>query len=122
MLGNTQRHHGYQLMPTRAKQPCGKPGCRNLTNTNRCEEHAVSHVSGTTKERGYSGQHVRWRRMILNRDKHQCQSCGRPGSVADHIKPMSTFRIKSDSFTMANGQTLCVQCHNKKTALERARQ
>lgn len=105
-------------MPTKAKQPCGYPGCRNLTTTARCEQHPKGHVSGTTKERGYSGLHTKWRRMVLNRDKHQCQSCGKPGHVADHIIPIRQFERREDAFTLDNGQTLCVSCHGKKSRRE----
>lgn len=118
MLGEAIFHNRYIVMPTKAKQPCGYPGCGNLTDGARCEQHPKGHVGGTTKERGYSGLHPKWRNLILHRDKHQCQECGEPGNVADHIIPKRTFTNPIDAFTLENGQTLCLSCHGKKSRRE----
>lgn len=76
-------------------------------------------VRGTRQERGYGAEWERLRRRILERDEGLCQPClerGRPtvGTQVDHILPKS----RGGTDDLANLQTICLACHNAKTARE----
>ena len=69
---------------------------------------------GTNKQRGYDEQ---WNRVSrLKRDRQPiCEVCGdAPAVDVDHIKP---FRGIADPLRLDwdNLQSICRQCHNKKT-------
>lgn len=56
-----------------------------------------------------------WRAEVFERDHYTCVKCGQVGGQlnADHIEP---FAINIDlRFDIENGQTLCIECHKKKT-------
>jgi 5-methylcytosine-specific restriction endonuclease McrA len=82
-------------------------------------------------QRGYcSPAHKRWRMSVLIRDAFQCRECRRVCSDpreahADHISPVvhGTERCESgcSRYDVANGQTLCIRCHAKKTLAEQKR-
>lgn len=57
------------------------------------------------------------RRRVLKRDDRTCQSCGAEGGTleVDHITPISEG---GHPFDPGNLQTLCVDCHQEKTAEE----
>jgi 5-methylcytosine-specific restriction protein A len=107
-------------MPSLAKRPC--PRCRRVlvpadtlcercqTNRNREREH---YREG--KRYTHTARHRRWRAAVLANDP-LC-SCGQGATVADHIKPLS----QGGDYSLANGQGLCVRCHNRKTAREQPR-
>lgn len=66
--------------------------------------------------------HKAWRAAVLLRDNWQCCSCGRicggrGEAQADHIVPMTNG---GERYAIANGQTLCRNCHSRKTARENA--
>jgi 5-methylcytosine-specific restriction protein A len=69
---------------------------------------------GTKRVRGYTLQKIRNR--ILLRDTYTCRSCGRVSSdlEIDHIVPLYLGGQESD----ANRQSLCRECHQKKTDRE----
>lgn len=66
------------------------------------------------------------RRKVLERDNYECQECKKNGRVLTyahkpdkqkvleihHIKPLETN--PEMAFEMANLETLCIKCHNKK--------
>lgn len=55
-----------------------------------------------------------WRKAVMRRDKYTCVFCGdnAGGNLeADHIKPRVLF--PELTFDLANGRTLCKQCHQK---------
>lgn len=56
-----------------------------------------------------------WRQEVFERDLYTCKNCGKRGGKleADHIKPFSTH--PELRFELANGQTLCEECHEQKT-------
>jgi 5-methylcytosine-specific restriction enzyme A len=74
-------------------------------------------------QRGYCDkQHRAWRLAVLTRDAWQCRECGRVcadkrEAHADHI-----IRIADGGgrYDLANGQTLCVRCHGRKTRAEQS--
>ena len=116
-------------MATSAPRPCTYPGCRELTQTGRCEAHVKQAQSfrddrrGKTAERGYGG---RWRkaRESFLRSHPLCVECERSGLVAaatvvDHIIPHKND--KALFWDHSNWQPLCKPCHDSKTAREDGR-
>lgn len=63
------------------------------------------------------------RPLVLERDQWRCVYCKRPvnhDSVRiDHLRPVSRFKRPVDANTLDNLQTLCIECHNAKTELDR---
>lgn len=61
----------------------------------------------------HSSEMIEWRKSVFERDNYTCQECGQRGGElnAHHIKPFAFF--KELRFDLNNGQTLCVDCHNK---------
>lgn len=55
------------------------------------------------------------RKYVFERDKYQCQSCGKKQNETnlniDHIIPLA----RGGSNDISNLQTLCFQCNSKKT-------
>lgn len=71
----------------------------------------------TAHQRGYGARWRRLRDMVLKRDHYICQSCGEPSGWSahvDHIQPRSV----GGPDTLENLQTLCHDCHNRKTKQE----
>jgi 5-methylcytosine-specific restriction protein A len=73
--------------------------------------------STVERKRGYSG--VKDRNRIRKRDCGLCQECKRQGRVAaghqvDHIIPLWAGGSDEDN----NKETLCIPCHDAKTARE----
>lgn len=71
-------------------------------------------------DRGYGSEWDKLRKRILTRDKHLCQECKRNGRIAtgnhvDHIVP----KAKGGTDAEGNLQTLCLTCHEAKTAREK---
>ena len=71
--------------------------------------------------RGYCDRsHRAWRLAVLTRDAWTCcdcrRVCGGPKEAqADHIVPI---RKGGERYDLANGQTLCIVCHGRKTHRE----
>lgn len=65
-------------------------------------------------------EHRNWRRAVLSRDGFACVKCGAAGHgvrlIADHIRELEDGGAPLD---IANGQTLCLACSNRKTAVSR---
>src|SRR5215211_3929971 len=70
---------------------------------------------GRPWERFKNPEYLAWRRAVLERDGYVCQQCGRQckkyerGLAAHHIKPYAEF--PELRYEIANGLTLCRQCH-----------
>jgi 5-methylcytosine-specific restriction enzyme A len=112
-------------MPERAKRPCNKPGCPNLTDARYCDDHAkaaqsqINRWRGSAHQRGYDRRWQAVRVQALRRDKYLCQRCLKdsrvtPATMVDHIIPIvvdPTLRLALD-----NLQSLDDACHALKTA------
>ena len=64
-------------------------------------------------------EYKNWRRAVFARDDYRCMFCGERGIElqADHIYSWKEFpRLH---YKLENGQTLCRNCHIKKTSYER---
>jgi 5-methylcytosine-specific restriction endonuclease McrA len=69
-------------------------------------------------QRGYCDKrHRAWRRAVLTRDAWACVVCGKIDNAnhADHVVPVLNGGSRYD---VANGQTLCIVCHGRKTRHE----
>lgn len=51
------------------------------------------------------------RMRVLRRDGFKCQECGSRASEVDHIRP-------GDDHSLSNLQSLCSDCHSKKSSQE----
>jgi len=55
----------------------------------------------------------------LFRDGYRCRQCGtrvtHETSESDHIKPVSSFASYTQATHLLNLQTLCLECHKRKT-------
>ncbi|MEY9097015.1 HNH endonuclease [Paenibacillus sp. RC84] len=113
-------------MPLKAKKPCAKSGCRNLSTEFYCEEHRAEVKKqaewerGTAAKRGY-GHKWRLARAGYLRKHPICVHCHNndrlnAATVVDHIIP---HRGDKELFWKRdNWQPLCASCHSIKTATE----
>jgi 5-methylcytosine-specific restriction protein A len=114
-------------MPSTAPKPCTQPGCGVLVRDGsaRCEAHKVlagrfaDKRRGSRHQRGYGTAWDRTRARILRRDAGLCQPCSRAGRVTaatevDHIVNKARGGDDGDD----NLQSICVDCHRRKTAAE----
>ncbi len=109
-------------MPMKPMRPCSYSGCPELTRERFCDKHkrTIDTMRGTATERGYD---ARWRKARLRylRQQPLCAECDRQGrlsaaTVVDHKVP---HKGDDDLFwNTDNWQSLCKQCHDRKTATE----
>lgn len=124
-------------MARRALLPCNTPGCKALSPTGRCPAHQRERYQQSTARRA-EGKAAEWydqarqwytsprwakaRRHHLQREP-LCVACKQHGvirtaTIVDHIEP---HRGNADLFwDSENWQSLCEQCHNRKSATEKA--
>ena len=119
-------------MPRSAPTPCRYPGCSAvLAVPGYCETHrSVIHRDYGRKRRSFDAevgfyQSREWRAVrAAHLTTHPlcvaCEAAGRvvPAKVVDHVKPIKEGGARFDA---ANLQSLCVSCHNAKSARESAR-
>jgi len=72
----------------------------------------------TRQQRGYGAGWQRLRRLILRRDGHRCQRCGRAVGSDGHVDHITPKRLGGLDVP-GNLQTLCHGCHSVKTGEER---
>ena len=75
----------------------------------------VGSPAAVERIRGWKLTKIRDR--VLLRDEYACRGCGRVSAtelVVDHVQPLHLGGVESDS----NRQSLCHECHEKKTAHE----
>src|SRR3990167_2131379 len=80
--------------------------------------------TGDKHVRWKGGKWIYWRKQVLIRDDYTCRKCGlRDIEImdVDHIKPKldSSNKFKSETPDVNNLQTLCPNCHKRKTNQER---
>lgn len=119
-------------MPMKPKKPCGYSGCPNLVPVGEryCSEHKKLVDKQYNKyERDKKSQlfyqSTEWKQLRKAKLASQplCEECLRQGRVTkanmvDHIKPI---RQGGQALDMNNLQSLCWECHSKKSALEGSR-
>lgn len=119
-------------MPLKAPTPCRYPGCAAVVaQSGYCDAHrAAMHRDYGRARRGFDAelgfyQSRQWRavRAAYLRDHPLCGVCAAlghlvPARVVDHVVPLKDGGARFDA---ANLQSLCVSCHNAKTARETAR-
>lgn len=111
------------MSPYKAKHPCKYPGCPNLVESGQsyCPEHQKKNGAYTRRHPEYSKlyNNKRWaafRRMYL-REHPLCALCGGEATIVDHIKDhQGDWEL---FWSLDNLQSLCKQCHDKKTARTR---
>lgn len=118
-------------MPRSAPTPCRYPGCAQVLNVpGYCDAHrSLMHRDYGRARREFDAEvgfyrTARWRntRVAVLRDNPLCCKCQSKGilklaTVVDHITPI---KQGGERFERSNLQSLCVPCHNAKTASESA--
>ena len=114
-------------MAQKPLRPCRHAGCPVLTRDGWCDKHRPKH------QRRASAAWHGWYSLPIWTDRLRpeqllrepfCRECAAAGrrtraTVADHVRP---FRGDWARFTdPGNLQSLCKACHDRKTALEQAR-
>jgi 5-methylcytosine-specific restriction protein A len=117
-------------MPKKPLKPCSYPGCPNLTEGRYCEEHKK------LREKQYNKYHrdkvvqsiynskewkmLRRKKLELNPECEQCLREDRitRATMVDHIVPI---KKGGGVFSMSNLQSLCWNCHSRKSAKEGSR-
>lgn len=99
-------------MPSKPRRPCGFPGCPGTTKGRYCKAHTKEKERGRPRKARTDAAWQRLRRAVLERDAYLCQECDAPDSdQCDHIIP----RSRGGRDVMSNLQTLCLECHGRKT-------
>jgi len=107
-------------MPNKAKKPCSKRGCRELTPNRFCDTHAKEHMKHYNKHqrdpksKNRYGRHWREIRATFLRANPLCALCWKEGNLtaADtvhHIKPLS----EGGNNYWGNLMSLCHSCHSR---------
>ena len=80
---------------------------------------ALETAGGRNLRHYQSSEHQRWTAAVKRRDGYACQKCGARDTrlIADHIIEIVDGGAPLD---VSNGMTLCIACHNRKTAAKRA--
>ena len=118
------------FMPYAAPTPCRQPGCAALLRTpGYCDKHRGNERRDYGRARrtfdGEAGFYSssRWRatRESVLRESPLCVACKEAqlttvAIVVDHVVPI---KQGGDRFNVANLQSLCVSCHNRKSLSER---
>lgn len=116
-------------MPRNAPLPCRHPGCAALVDSpGYCQVHRSFGQRDYGRARRWFDAEVdfykssRWRktRTAFLKQYPLCLACGAIGktvaaTVVDHIQPIKAGGTR---FDWDNLQSLCVSCHNRKTANE----
>jgi 5-methylcytosine-specific restriction protein A len=120
-------------MAPRAPTVCTTHGCHELVAIGRCDEHrTTAGLKHYRREQGRERYHQgdpsmtayttpQWRnaRRKQLRDEPRCQHCGEQATVADHApvtrRNLVALGVANPDETI-HLQSLCVPCHNRKTA------
>ena len=109
-------------MPNRPLRTCSHPSCKELTNDAYCDKHKRQYdkLRGSSYDRGYDNQWRKYRILFL-REYPLCEICLKEGrvkssTVVDHIQPHKGNKVLF--WDEKNHQSLCKECHDRKTATE----
>ena len=111
--------------PNRRLKACLYPGCPKASPEAYCSEHrkeakARNRPAKSREARGYGYDWIQFRKLILARDPY-CAVCREQGIVkaaceVDHIIPHKlNHQLRFDP---NNCQSICKECHGKKSARE----
>lgn len=89
----------------------GCPECKQVSAKIYDSTKRDSELNKFYQSKGW--KHIRDRQLMKN---PLCVECGRPAKIADHIKEIKDGGAK---LSLDNLQSMCVSCHNTKTAKER---
>lgn len=114
--------------PYNPPKSCFQPGCPNVTHKTYCDKHSVKHSRIYDKSRGnaaargydYHWQKERTAHLMRNPLCIECMKSDKitAAIVVDHIIPhKGNMKLFWDQ---SNWQSLCVSCHNSKSAKEKA--
>ena len=116
-------------MPTMPGKQCSNPGCPNISSRGLCHECKQKRSKDRRNDPSYikaksfydSKEWKGIRNRQLNKQPlcEKCLSVGRVvrGAVVDHVIPWKGDRALA--VDPDNLQTLCIECHNAKSATER---
>lgn len=112
-------------MAMKPPRPCRHPGCPELTRDGWCDKHKPRYTRGASDAWHWMYSLPVWTERLrpaqLTREPF-CRECAKAGrrvraTVVDHIVPhRGDWALFTDS---ANLQSLCKQCHDRKTMRER---
>lgn len=111
-------------MPRKPKKPCAYPGCPELVQSGRCENHSKEYKKQKWKEadknrppssqRGYDSRWRKVRRMKLARQP-LCEECQKHARVKQAEEVHHTVPLaQGGSNRFENLESLCRTCHNQK--------
>ena len=86
---------------------CSKNCKRSCPSFNKIKYQSEHGATGTSREMQAS-----FRKMILERDNWECQTCGAVDKPL-HAHHIEAYRTEYDSMHEENGITLCKDCHKK---------
>lgn len=96
------------------------PGCSDggiaVSGTSRCPDHSKGWTKSPemqARSHFYDSRAWRERRARQLEAEPNCRQCGAPATIADHI-----HNIGSGGDPDGPLQSLCLKCHNRKTASE----
>lgn len=103
-------------------KPCTYPGCRELTNTGRCEQHKRKAWTGGKETPRMTGRKLQKFREILFNEQPLCVECLKldrvsVATIRDHIIPLA----EGGEDIPENTQPLCQACSDAKTKEESKR-
>ncbi len=111
-------------MAMKPPRPCRHPGCPVLTRDGWCEKHRPRYTRGASDAWHWMYSLPVWTERLrpaqLTREPF-CRECAKAGrrvraTVVDHIVPhRGNWALFVDP---ANHQSLCKQCHDRKTMRE----
>jgi 5-methylcytosine-specific restriction enzyme A len=115
-------------VPRPALRPCSYPGCPEIVTSGYCDKHRIEKLATSNDYHDQGSKHLynskKWQIIRKNKLINQpwCEECLRanppiytPATDVDHIDPH-----RGDIKRFFNGpfQSLCKECHSRKTASE----
>jgi 5-methylcytosine-specific restriction protein A len=104
-------------VPYKPLKPCKHQGCPELIADSYCLKHKPLYQRASARERGYDNRWQKARKRFLKANP-LCVKCKEQGkyveaTVVDHIVPHRGDKILF--WDESNFQSLCKNCHDRKT-------